>query len=198
MFPSTIGGQTTQQVGFFAANADRLAAWHQRSLGDRWQTRTINWRSAEDALAALAPKPVHSTDAWIPVGEWALLLNDTPLGTDLGLVPSRAAQALGCRAIRACADDEGKFPARILEVYGPSGAEPFWLERSIAAANDGGRWVFETAGKPFPFENLDAYNRRTKASRFTTEMVYDYLRELGVPIDEDPDWASAVLVERTT
>lgn len=196
ILPSGAGGAVTLQVGFFATEADRLAAWDQRLRGERWQTCVPDWQLATDAFADLAPKPAHATDAWIPFGGWTLLLNDTPLGTDPGLLPARAAQTLGCRAVRACADDESKLPARILEVYGPSGSQPFYLERSIAVANDGGRWVFELSGDPLAFEDLDAYEKRIKASRFTTDMLHAYLRRLGIPCDAEPRWRDAVIVER--
>jgi uncharacterized protein YycO len=67
-------------------------------------------------------------------------------------------------------------------------------ERSIAAANDSGRWVFETSGAPFDFEDVTQYSSRMKSRRFTAPLLYNYLRQLGVPIDTEPDWASAVLL----
>ena len=110
-----------------------------------------------------------------------------------------AARDLECRGIRAvCVEDgESEFPARILEVYGPSGDDPLFLERSVAAANDGGRWVFETSGAPYPFEDLEAYGKRNKSSRLTGAMLREYLIALGVPIEEEPDWRSAHLIEKT-
>lgn len=66
---------------------------------------------------------------------------------------------------------------------------------SIAAANDGGRWVFETSGTPFAFEDLSAYANRLKKRRLTAEMLLDYLRALGVPVNDEPDWSAAYLVE---
>jgi hypothetical protein len=70
------------------------------------------------------------------------------------------------------------------------------LERSIVAANDGGRWVFETSGSAYAFEDQAAYSNPVKARRFTTDMVVSYLRELGVPVDAEPDWQSACAVAR--
>lgn len=198
MLPSNTAGPTTQEVGFFTATPARLARWLVVGLGDDWSIRSPSWTTAEEAFAALAPKPLLSTYAWVPLDDdWSLLLNDTPLGTDVGLLPSRAAEALGCRAIRAtCVEGDGTFPARILEVYGPAGEAPFGLERSLTAANDGGRWVFEMSGEPFSFEDQEAYKRRATASRFTSEMLLDYLRQLGVPSGVDPRWSAAVIVER--
>ena len=57
--------------------------------------------------------------------------------------------------------------------------------------------MFETWGEAFPFEDEVAYARSAKARRFTTDMVYDYLRALGVAVDAEPDWRNALIVERT-
>jgi hypothetical protein len=113
------------------------------------------------------------------------------------MLPSHAARELGVRAIRAvCVDgDEEKFPARILEVFGPQGPPPLALERSVVAANDGGKWVFETSGVAFDFEDLKAYGRRLKAARFTAEMLGAYLRALEVPVDVEPSWRDANFIE---
>jgi hypothetical protein len=96
----------------------------------------------------------------------------------------------------ACtADHDVSYPARILEVYGPDGAAPLLLERAIVAANDGGRWTFETAGRPFPFEDTERYTLRRKSDRFPADLLYDYLQALSVPFATDPDWDRAHIVE---
>ena len=73
---------------------------------------------------------------------------------------------------------------------------PLAHERSIAAANDGGRWVFEASGTPFSFEDESAYGARRKSERLTSGMVMDYLAGLGVPVDVEPDWSTALVIER--
>lgn len=195
--PSADGGRTTEQVGYFETDARTLADWIRSGLDGDWEVRQPKWYSLADLLAALGPTVTVSRYACVPLGSWTVVLNNSPLGTDVGVLPSYAARELHCRAIRAVSvGDEDEFPARILEVYGPDGHPPLALERSIVAANDGGRWVFETSGTPFPFENQAAYRRRLKASRLTTEMVIDYLHALGVPVDRAPDWQAACLLER--
>jgi len=125
-------------------------------------------------------------------------MSNGPQGTDVGLLPSHAARELKCRAIRAVRvdDREAEYPARILEIYGPQGELPLLLERSIAAANDGGHWVFETSGRVLPFEDEAAYRRRRISSRFTGEMLHDYLAALSVPVGSEPNWCTAVSIER--
>lgn len=56
-------------------------------------------------------------------------------------------------------------------------------------------WVFETTGEPLAFERVEEYARRRKADRFTCQLLYEYLRALGVPIDTEPEWAGALIVE---
>lgn len=136
--------------------------------------------------------------ACVALAGWTLVVNNGPMGTDVGMLPSHAARELACRAIRAVRvdDDEPGCPARILEVFGPRGVPPLALERSIAAANDGGRWVFETTGAAFEFEDESAYGTRVKSTRFTGAMLHDYLAALDVPVDAEPNWPTAVVIER--
>jgi len=198
-FPSRIGGPTTHQVGFFAYDHRRLAEWLREGLDASWIMSTPEWKSLDDAVRMLAPAPVLSRYACVAIDGWSLVLNNSPSGTDVGVLPSHAARELNCRAIRAVRvdDDEPGYPARMLEVYGADGEPPLALERSIVAADDGGRWVFETSGTAYAFEDEEAYRRRTKTSRFTGEMLRDYLLALGVPADSEPDWATAVVIEQS-
>lgn len=196
--PSAAGGATTQQVGYFELESSDLAEWIARGFDVGWKTRPAGVDSIDEAVALLRPGPDVSRYVCVPVGQWTALLSNGPLGTDVGVLPSYAARELGCRAVRVVSvDDTATYPARVLEVYGPQGTPPLAIERSIAAANDGGRWVFETTGTSYPFEDQSAYSRRAKASRFTTEMLYEYLLALGVPVDTNPDWANAISVERS-
>lgn len=195
--PTAAGGPTTEQVGYFDVGVAALAQWLSLGFDAEWAVRPARLTSMSDLVSLLAPGGEVTRYVCVPVGTWTALLSNGPLGTDVGVLPSYAARELGCRAMRVVnVEDTAVFPARVLEVYGPDGAAPLALERSIVAANDGGRWVFETSGAPFQFEDQSAYSRRLKATRFTTDMVYDYLRSLGVPIDAEIDWRGAIAVER--
>lgn len=198
ILPSEVAGSTTSEVGYFAADARALANWLQPRLGAPWSVARPPWGDQVDALKALSPQAAISIYAFIDIGDgWALLLNNGPLGTDVGLLPSRVSETLGCRSIRAVSTDgRRRPPARVLEVYGPGGQPPFGLKRSIVAADDGGRWVFEMSGEAFPFEDQTAYARRLKSDRFPRELLYHYLEALGVPIHSAPAWADARTVER--
>lgn len=195
VLPSDAGGRVTETVGYFDFNAMALADWLRHGLDGPWALSSPGWTAIEDAVADLAPAPTLSRYAFVPIGSWAILLNNGPLGTDVGVLPSHAARELHCRAIRVVSvGDQDEFPARLIEVYGPDGVSPLALERSIVCARDGDRWVFETAGEPFPFEDLAAYSRPKKSSRLSPELILGYLRALGVPLDTEPDWRAAAVV----
>ena len=191
-YPSSAGGRTTQEVGFFDAPASVLARWF---IEDEQAaaSHTPAWKGLADAVRDLASTEVLTLRAFVPLGSWTLLPTDGPNGTDVGLLHSHATRSLGCLAIRAvCAD--GVYPAVIMEVCAADGGPPLMLRRSVVAANDGGRWVFEETGPPFEFEHVDRYRAPRKVDRFPPEMLYEHLRALGVPLDAEPDWEQAIVV----
>ncbi|MFL5357668.1 hypothetical protein [Archangium sp.] len=116
------------------------------------------------------------------------------------------AERLGCRGLRVVAvpntiqKDKGRYGAVMLEMYGPH--QTHWLNyvRALGASNDGGRWVFDESGEPFPFEKREHYQARRVRDRFTFDLLKEYLRHLGLsPFEEDfylPEGAPAWLVER--
>lgn len=197
ILPSNVGGPVTREVGYLDASPAIVGPWLRDGMGSEWQIRQADWRSLADAATALEPSPLMTVQAAVPVDGWTLILTNGPSGTDVGMLPSQAARELGCRGIRAvCSeDDEVQYPARVLEVFGSDGVGPLLARRAIAVANDGGRWVFETTGEPLEFERVDRYAKRRKANRLTSALLYEYLRALHVPIDDEPDWSSALVVE---
>ncbi|HEX8700699.1 MAG TPA: hypothetical protein VF815_17745 [Myxococcaceae bacterium] len=96
--------------------------------------------------------------------------------------------------------DKGRYGAMMLDVFNPHPTGPRYL-RALGASNDGGRWVFDSSGEPFPFEKLERYQARKVRDRFTFDMLKDYLHHLGLsPFDESfylPEGEPAWLVEKT-
>jgi hypothetical protein len=198
MIPSSLGGATTENCGYFEYEAHGLAAWIVEGFSPGWRSRPLAAGSMQEVVDLLAPAPVRDRFVCVPVGHWTALLTSGPAGSDVGVLPIYAVRELACRAIRvASVSDSATFPVRMLEVYGPDGTPPLWIERSIVAAKDGARWTFEISGTPYAFEDQAVYANRVKAKRFTEEMLLGYLRALGVPIDGGPDWQQAILVERS-
>jgi hypothetical protein len=118
------------------------------------------------------------------------------------------ARRLSIRGLRVVAvphtlrGDQGRYGAVMLDVFGPE--QPGKIHnyvRALEVANDGGRWVFEQSGEPFPFEQVERYQERRVRDRFTFEMLKDYLRHLGLsPFEEDfylPEGTPAWMVEKT-
>jgi hypothetical protein len=65
------------------------------------------------------------------------------------------------------------YDATIFQIYEGSKSV-----RSIACADDGGHWVFEQRGAPLPFEDTGAYERPRIHTRFTADMLENYVTRL--------------------
>jgi hypothetical protein len=69
------------------------------------------------------------------------------------------------------------YEARIVGIHDAHGE----CIRSVACSNDGGRWVFETAGIPHPVEASFDYSARRKKERFTSKALTALLHAYGLP-----------------
>lgn len=198
----------TQDIGLINAPVDRVVAefltWRE-GIGMGY-SRSVK-PSLSKALASLAPLSAELRRAlFLPAGHgWSAFLQSGIQGSDPFPVMSYLATRLGVLSMRVCATpSEAKWPAVVWEVYGPAalgGQEPLGFVRSIAASNDGGRWVFLQSGAPYPFENVEAYSRPKKKDRFTREMLAGYLAEFALFPFEDSFYpvsagSPAVLLER--
>ncbi|WP_052665080.1 hypothetical protein [Nitriliruptor alkaliphilus] len=191
---------TTDEVGYFESPVRPFADWLASDLGPAWEAREVEGRLSE-LLRQIAPGGDYTRFLLLPVGTWTCMMSDGPGGTDIGLLPSHAARKVPCRAIRAVRAEPGDapYPATILAVYAPDAVDDsLRCRRVLTAANDGGRWVFDSFGEPFGFEDVGTYEKRRIRDRFTGEMLMKYLVELGAPAGPfaPADWVSgAYLVE---
>jgi len=104
-------------------------------------------------------------------------------------------QRLGVVAMRVCiTQPDARYPSVIWEVYAPEnqGGTKYGYRRSIAASNDGGRWVFEESGERYPFEQAERYSAKRKRDRFTPGMLEDYLSHFGLPKPGDDLFGAAI------
>jgi hypothetical protein len=68
--------------------------------------------------------------------------------------------------------------------------------RSIAAANDGGSWVFYATGDVQSFEQTECYLAPRVRDRFTPDILRSYCRALGIDVFSEAFYKpSAVLTE---
>lgn len=196
VLPTQRFGSVATTTGYFEAPCPDVANWIGTSFGVDWETVRAGGRDLGSLIEPLAGQGPRDIILLMPNRSWTVMLTNGPLGTDLGLLPSRAAERRGWRALRAV-DSRGDSPGVILALYEPT-ATDHWARarRIIEATNDGGRWVFDEFGEPFAFEDVTAYKRRRVADRFTPEMLERYLVELGVPVGEVPDVENALLVRK--
>lgn len=66
-------------------------------------------------------------------------------------------------------------------ICGPDG-DSWGHVRSIGAVNDGGRWTFDLVGEPQDFEDEANYIARRKRDRFTSTLLQQYCRAMGVDL----------------
>jgi len=142
--------------------------------------------------------------------EWVAYFDNGWRGTDAASVVSSMAQKLKCEGLRVVAVEDGSvypglssggaYGASIFELYGPNNTDFLNYIRTIACANDGGRWVFHQGGTPFPFEDQTSYRARRIRDRFPLSLLRQYLGELHVRAFEEgfymPPGSNAVLIEK--
>lgn len=146
------------------------------------------------ALPPLAPAPTKELYVATDFG-WTAFFRNGIAGSDPALAMCQLSRRLGVRAMRVCpGTSPRRYPAVIWEVFAPPalGGDARGRRRSIAAANDGGRWVFEQSGVLFDFEDNSRYELPRTRDRFTPELLSRYLAALGIPMLQD----ACLLTER--
>lgn len=113
---------------------------------------------------------------------WTAFFRNGTRGSDPSHPMMQSARTLGVTAMRICITPAGAtWPAVIWEVSETAENGACGYRRSIAAVNDGGRWIFEMSGGAFPFEDQGRYAARRKRDRVPPDLLRDYLRQLGIP-----------------
>ncbi len=79
-----------------------------------------------------------------------------------------------------------RYGARQFEMFGPIATSFLNHVRAVSLVRDGERWRFDAAGTVQDFEDVEAYERRRIADRFTSSMLVDYAAALGLrPFEEE-------------
>jgi hypothetical protein len=178
----------THDFGLVRSDIEVAAAARRHQYSASGQAVDAVWLDAslEDCLARLEPlSPAPSKELFLSTTfGWTAFFQNGTRGSDPFLPMYQLSRTLGVTALRACVTpDHARYAGIILEVYDTprAGGNADGYRRSIAAVNDGGRWVFEQSGLPFDFEDAASFTARRKRDRFTPEALLNVLRGLGVP-----------------
>jgi hypothetical protein len=207
----------TSTMGFLELDAEQaaqaFATWQRGLVTSHGSTIDVLPISGtlEQVLSRLLPLSGGETlrRLFIPTrSAWTAYVENGWTGTDAASAMSVMARRLSIRGLRVVAvphtlrGNQGRYGAVMLDMFGPE--QPGQIHnyvRALGASNDGGRWVFDQSGEPFPFEQVEQYQARRVRDRFTFEMLKDYLRHLGLaPFEEDfylPPGSCAWLVQKT-
>lgn len=100
LLPNSAAGTTTETVGFFACEATTLVDWLVPTLGIGWSARVVGADRISSQLHLVPAGGPVSKYFVLDLGDWVAVFSDGPTGTDLGVLPSRAARDLAVTAIR--------------------------------------------------------------------------------------------------
>ncbi len=163
--------------------------------------------SIEQALEDLQPFTAIPR-RWLLVptnSEWVAYFDNGARGPDPVSFVCYLADQLACRGViatcvpntltEATGTKRGLYGAVQFELFAPHKTDFLNYERTVSAANDGGKWRFDAIGTVQSFEDTAAYKKRRVADRFTPEMLKNYCHALGIRVDSPEFYHSpAVLV----
>jgi hypothetical protein len=200
----------TDTTGLFQCGASHCAtdylSWMQPIIsgsGSSLQAEVLPAGRLETHLGRLDPLARAVTTkvlfAPAPAGWTACFTNDWR-GSDMSSIVPMLSLRLGCSALRVtCTPDLGKsqrrrYGARIVQAH-RANLNPY---RSIAVANDGGRWVDERFGEPLPSEDPSWFTADRKRDRFTAAQLRELVSHFAPSFWDADLWPieSAFLVER--
>ena len=142
-----------------------------------------------ERLKPLEPVPRQQLMVSTVSDDWVAFFDNGSGGSDPVSTVGYLAQQLACRGLIATAvpntykDGKGLYGAVQFELFAPHCTEFLNYERSVFAANDGGRWAFGATGIGQPFEETEQYTNRRIIDRFTPDMLRRYCHALGVYIE---------------
>src|SRR5262245_45551807 len=93
--------------------------------------------------------------------------------------------------------ERGTYGAIQFQLFAPEERDFLNIGRSIITMNDGGKWIFETAGEIQPFERAEKYKAKRIRDRFTDELLEEYCLALGIRLFDAEFYGPwGVLIER--
>lgn len=190
----------TSEIGFLdcplPVAAKYMASWLGKIQADRGggiEVRYIPKSGLEAATQALLPLTSVERRRMMLLStqsNWLSYFDNGWRGADAYSAISHMAEAIGCRGVRAnhvpheldqdTSAGRGRSGSVIFELYGPHETAFINTIRSVAVTHDGKKWVFVESGEIQDFEQTEKYLQRSVRSRFTAEMLSDYLKALGI------------------
>ena len=185
----------TRSIGFVRAEIDdvevAVVKW-KAQLGLSIRSEPIvglesGLRTLPPLVAGIRPRMLLISHT----SEWTAYFDCLLTGTDAVSAVAYLARTLGVPGVAVTAVPDtaglkdyrhGQFGGVSFELFGPEGSSALNSIRSIAAINNGGRWVFVTGGTEQPFETRTRYLARKIRNRFTSDMAEDYCRALGIQV----------------
>jgi hypothetical protein len=188
----------TSDFGLIEASLDRVSEACQnwwRGIGKDVGVQCCKG-TLDEQFQKLAPLSIakHRTLLLPTASMWTAFFRNGIQGSDPASALPYLGAELAVRCMRICVTTtQSRYPAVIWEVHDPATASdrPGLCRRSIAAANDGGRWVFEQSGDPFEFEKTERYSSGKKSARFDRELLLEYVSHFGIPSLDDTLFATA-------
>ncbi|WP_102302176.1 hypothetical protein [Dyella sp. AD56] len=190
-------------MGFIQAPASEVAgaylAWqtaiqNKRGVDIREEHRHGGLQSAFDGLLPLTSVERRRSVFIQTMSDWTAYFDNGVMGSDPMPVVAHLCLQQGWKGVCATSvpnsfdakAGRGSYRSTQWEIYGPSRTEWLNVERTLAASNDGGRWVFVDQGAKLPFEQVEFYQKKRIQDRFTPELLESYLKEMGIrAFDED-------------
>lgn len=185
---------TTSTIGFFKlplVEVGRgLSSWRQELNGK--VTRTEVSGSVREMLQRLEPLTlvIRPRELLVQTANpaWTAYFDCSANGTDADSTLSVLTEKLRCEGVLAQSmphtmdrRSDGNFGSVQFRMYGPERAGSAYV-RTVAATNDGGKWVFDASGAPRSFEQTDKYSERAIRNRFTSAMLEQYCAALGIEV----------------
>jgi hypothetical protein len=148
-------------------------------------TKTIVDDGLDRAFASMAPlSNSKQRKLFVHAGrDWTAFFQNGVQGSDPAAHGHQLAKELDAIGMRVCITPPAyQWQAVIWEVYAPQrlGGDEFGYRRSLAVANDGGKWTFINEGVPFPFERQARYIASRKRNRLDRQLLEAYLREYAI------------------
>jgi hypothetical protein len=201
----------TTSIGYVRAGLDDVArtlvAWR-GSLGRQVQVSSLSG-SLPEFLPFLEPLTGGARPRELAVemeGRWTAYFDCSIRGTDAVSAVGSLTRKLDCEGVAVrttphtfgCAGvDRGRFGSVQFEMFGPQNDGHFLnYVRSIAVAFTGRTWVFTANGTEQPFEAINRYSTPRVRDRFTSEMLEEYCRAVGIDVFNEAAYGPrATLIE---